>query len=64
MTNPIPQHLMGDLAESIKPIYEDRSLPDGVWWRMMEDTAQFFMDKHGLDGSTYEAVHQVTDKYI
>jgi len=56
-TTPIPPRLLSEFLVHMAA-REPHDVSDGVWWVMLEEAAEDFIQQHGLAGDRHNAVHQ------
>lgn len=53
----IPDDMWADFC-AVMATQVDNDLPDGAWWQVLENTAEFFIAKRGLKADANTATHQ------
>lgn len=56
-TTPIPPRLLSEFLIHMSA-REPHDVSDGVWWVMLEEAAEEFIQLHGLAADRHNAVHQ------
>jgi hypothetical protein len=54
---PIPPRLWAEFLIHMDA-HDLADVSDGVWWAMLEEAAEAFIQQHGIDGDPFYAVHQ------